>query len=133
MLPRRHALYGGLGALALAPILRKQSAIFLVSSVLFDVDHYLWYAMTHSDWSLRNALRFFDHVRSGNVNLNGCDARPFHGLSNVALLGALSLRWHFLRPIFLGILFHSLLDAYSENRLNPFLPLGWRNLVSKRS
>ncbi len=131
MLPSRHVVYGAIGALALAPFLRKRTPLFWGSSVLIDIDHYFWFAFKRADWDPRNALDFFRNVRSGAIDLNGQDARPWHGPSMVAIVGALSLRWPVLWPIFLGVLFHSLLDAYSERRLNAFLPLHWRYIGRK--
>ncbi|MCL4541682.1 MAG: hypothetical protein M1396_05020 [Chloroflexi bacterium] len=131
MLPSRHVVYGAMSAVVLAPFLRKRALLFWGSSVLIDIDHYFWFAFKREDWNPRNALDFFQNVRAGAIDLNGQDARPLHGPAIVAVLGALSLHWRVLRPIFLGVLFHSLLDAYSERRLNAFLPLRWRYAKGK--
>ncbi len=129
MLPKQHAAWGAAAALALAPLLRGRSITLWASSVLFDSDHYVWYALNKRDLSPVRAYRYFIGLRNGEIKHDKGwwhDARPLHGPYTVAVLGLLALRWRTLRPVFLGVLFHSLLDAYAEHRLNAFLPPGWR-------
>jgi hypothetical protein len=131
MLPKQHAAYGAVAALALAPFLRRGSITFWAASVFVDADHYLWYAARSHDFNLLRAYRFFlqrrRHAAEPASGLTG-DARPWHGPVSVALLWLLVRRWRPLRPVFFGVLLHALLDAYSEHRLNAFLPLPWRAL-----
>jgi hypothetical protein len=127
MMPSRHAAYGAAAALALAPLLRRRSLGLLAGSVLIDVDHYAWYAVHRRDFSLRRAYRYFLRVRGGERRLEG-DARPLHGPINVAWMALLAWRWPAFRSVFLGILLHSLLDAYAERRLNALLPLALRSV-----
>jgi hypothetical protein len=127
MMPSRHAAYGAAAALALAPLLRWRSLGLLAGSVLIDVDHYAWYAVHRGDFSLRRAYRYFLKARGGERRLEG-DARPLHGPINVAWMALLAWHWPAFRSIFLGILLHSLLDAYSERRLNALLPLSMRSV-----
>jgi hypothetical protein len=125
MLPSRHAAFGAAAALALAPWLRRRSVGLWAGSVLIDADHYVWYAVHRHDLSLRRAYHYFRQVRSGEQRLQG-DARPLHGPLNVAWMALLAWRWPAFRPIFLGVLLHSLLDAYAERRFNALLPSGMR-------
>src|SRR5260370_11999697 len=41
------------------PWLKKDVWIPLAASVLIDVDHYLWHAVTHRTLSLRAAIKYF--------------------------------------------------------------------------
>ncbi|HEV7215594.1 MAG TPA: hypothetical protein VGP33_10765 [Chloroflexota bacterium] len=122
MLPTRHAALGAVAALALAPWLRRQSAALWAGSVFIDVDHYAWYVLHCRDLSLSRAYRYFAQIRTGERRLEG-DARPLHGPLNIAWMALLAWRWPAFRPVFLGVLVHSLLDAYAERRLNALLPL----------
>ena len=125
MLPTRHAAFGAVAALALAPWLRRQSFGLWAGSVFIDVDHYAWYALNEHDLNLRRAYCYFRQIRSGKRKL-ASDARPLHGPINVAWMALLAWRWPAFRPVFLGIVLHSLLDAYAERRLNALLPVGVR-------
>ncbi len=129
MLPTQHAAYGGLASLALLPVLKRQSVTMWAASVLIDTDHYVWYAIKKRDLSLLRAYRYFrtEHYDDA-ANRQGLlpDARILHGPVNVSLLGLLACFVPPLRAVFLGVLVHSLLDAYAERRLNPLLPAGWR-------
>lgn len=126
-MPSRHAAYGAAAALVLAPLLGRGSLGLLAGSIFIDVDHYAWYVVHRRDLSLRQAYRYFTTIRSGERKREG-DARPLHGPINVAWMALLAWRWPAFRPIFLGILLHSLLDAYAERRLNALLPLPLRSV-----
>ena len=129
MLPKQHAAYGAVAALAMAPWLRRRSLTVWAASVLIDVDHYLWYVVQRGDWSLPRAYHFFRHQRDTQLRRPGADlsdARPFHGPWPVTALALAAWRLPILRPILFGVLVHSLLDAYSEHRLNALLPLRLR-------
>lgn len=125
MLPSRHAAYGAAAALLLAPWLRRRSLGLLAGSVLIDVDHYAWFVLHRHDVRLRSAYRYFLMVRRGEQKLRG-DARPLHGPINVAWMALLAWRWPAVRPIFLGVVLHSVLDAFAEGRLDVILPRRWR-------
>ena len=114
-------------ALALAPWLRRQSVAVWAGSVLIDVDHYLWYVVQQRDLSLRRAYRYFVAAKNGESGRGG-DARPLHGPINVAWMALLAWRWPAFRPVFVGVLLHSLLDAYAERRLDGVLPLALRSV-----
>lgn len=127
MMPSRHAAAGAVVSLALTPWLGLRSAGVWAGSVFIDVDHYLWYVVHKRDISLPRAYHYFLSAHEGTVERGG-DARPLHGPLNVTWMFLLAWRWPAVRPIFLGVLVHSLLDAYAERRLNALLPLRWRSL-----
>jgi membrane-bound metal-dependent hydrolase YbcI (DUF457 family) len=127
MMPSSHAVAGAAVALALAPWLRQRSAALWAGSVLIDVDHYVWYVAQRHDLSLRRAYAYFVAAKLGAVDRGG-DARPLHGPINVGWMALLAWRWPAFRPVFLGVLLHSLLDAYGERRLDGILPLALRSV-----
>lgn len=128
MLPKQHAAYGAVAALAAAPWLGRGSLAVWAGSVLIDVDHFLWYIIHRQDLSLPRAYRFFRAARDGEAHLES-DARPLHGPYTVTLFLLLAWRWPAFRPWCGGILVHSFLDAYAEHRLDGFLPLALRALT----
>ena len=54
-----HAKLSVAGAIIALPWLKKDAWIPLASSVLIDVDHYLWHAVKHRTLSLQAAVQYF--------------------------------------------------------------------------
>src|SRR5258708_12319785 len=56
---QEHVKLSTAAAVAALPWLKKDVWIPLAASVLIDVDHYLWHAVTHRTLSLRAAIKYF--------------------------------------------------------------------------
>jgi hypothetical protein len=56
---QEHVKLSAAAAIVALPWLKKDVWIPLASSVLIDVDHYLWHAVTYRTLSLRTAIRYF--------------------------------------------------------------------------
>ena len=69
MYPLTHAIVGAIASLLIWILFPSVSAwqvwIIFASSVLIDVDHYLWYAIKKKDWSLRRAYQW--HVKKSEI------------------------------------------------------------------
>jgi hypothetical protein len=83
------------------PWLKKTTWIPFAASLLIDVDHYLWYAVTHRTLSLRAALQFF----------NQADPPQTAGMKFMHQPLFLGLRSRLLFLILAGLLFHVSLDV----------------------
>src|SRR6266581_8602140 len=56
---QEHVKLSAMAAVATLPWLKKDVWIPLTASVLIDLDHYLWYVVTHRTLSLRAAIQYF--------------------------------------------------------------------------
>lgn len=106
---QEHLKLSTAAALATAPWLKKDIWIPFAASIFIDVDHYLWYAVTHHTLSLRAAVRYFGQADPPQLP----EARLFHHpLVLVTLLFlAVRLRSRLLALVVSGLLFHVSLDA----------------------
>ena len=113
MFPKDHFLLGLIFSISLFFIFPKinlvAASIVFLSTLLIDVDHYLYFIFSRDNLSLKKAYRWFKErhfkVKTGEISI-----LIFHGLEFLILLAILS----FLNKIFLwvliGSLFHLLLD-----------------------
>jgi hypothetical protein len=123
MLPKYHIFYGLIFSLILFilfPDFIGLTGFFIIflSSFLIDVDHYLYYAISKKDFSLKNAYSWFIEKSSKANKLSKAEKKKlktmpciFHGIEAFFILAILS----FFFPIFLffllGFAFHEALDA----------------------
>lgn len=109
MLPKSHIFYGAILALAswvsFPDIPLISISLIFFSSVLIDVDHYLWYGFVKKDWSLKNAYYYLKH--------HDQIKRPlmlFHTIECFILVGMLTMVWFEFYYVLIGMLFHVALD-----------------------
>jgi len=127
MLPKYHALFGiifaGIIFLTFPKIGLLGLFIIWASSVLVDVDHYLFYVMTEKDLNLKNAYKSFNNETTEFFKLSLEDRKKikedalyiFHGVETLVILLVLFFFLPLLFStisllIFLGVLFHNILD-----------------------
>ena len=106
---QEHLKLSSVASLVALPWLKRDIWIPFTSSILIDVDHYLWYAATHRSLSLREAVRYFRQAQPTRRP----EAKLFHHpiiLGTLALLASVT-RWRVLWLILAGMLFHVSLDA----------------------
>ncbi len=104
------------GAAILAlPWLKKDVWIALAASVLIDVDHYLWHAITHRTLSLRAALQYFAQADPPRLG----QARLLHHpiILGILLVVAVRTRSRVLWLILAGFLFHVSLDIVHTTQM----------------
>lgn len=106
---QEHLKLSALAATMALPWLGKDVLIPLTSSVLIDVDHYLWHAVTFRTLSFREAVQYFGQADPSQRK----EARLLHHplVLGILLLIALRTRSRFLMLILAGLIFHVSLDV----------------------
>ncbi|HZS77904.1 MAG TPA: hypothetical protein VFA41_14945 [Ktedonobacteraceae bacterium] len=104
-----HIKLSSTAAVIALPWLKKDTWIPLLSSVLIDVDHYLWHAVTHRTLSLRAAVRYFGQADPPQVPHQKLFHQPW--VLGLLLFLGIRLRSRVLLLILAGLLFHVSLDA----------------------
>ncbi len=99
---QEHVKLSTAAAVVALPVLKKDTWIPLAASVLIDIDHYLWHAVTHRTLSLRAEARLLHHP---------------------VVLGALlfigvRMRSRLLLLILAGLLFHVSLDVIHASQMS---------------
>lgn len=122
MYPLQHLFFGtllGIFLLILFPqIWLINFVIVILSSVLIDVDHYLWYVYKKKDWSLTNAYNWFIKIIKKSFSFPRKQRNEFyvgfcflHGIEFLFVLSILGIFIsRFFLFVFIGIAFHLLLD-----------------------
>lgn len=96
--------------------------IILSSTVLIDVDHYLYYVYKKKDFSLRNAYKWFIENKKKLLSLPWKQRNKFqtgfYFLHGIEVLLILLILWIFVSKYFLfvfaGFAFHLLLDSIDQ-------------------
>jgi len=116
MNPYKHILFGLIFSLILIPFIGQWSIVLFLSTFLFDIDHYFYYAFTRKDYSLSKSIKFFINSErekrkskksNGGVKYFLC---IFHTYEFILLMIILSLFFEIFAVITLGLLFHLFLD-----------------------
>jgi len=113
---QEHVKLAAAAAIVALPWLKKDVWIPLASSVLIDVDHYLWHAVTHRTLSLRTAVRYFGQAAPPQLP----QARLLHHplVLGSLLVVAAHTRSRILWLILAGLLFHVSLDLVHVTQMN---------------
>ena len=121
MLPRWHIVWGAVFTLilGLSANLRWEYLILIfASSVLIDFDHYLCGATRIKSWNLFHNFKYHKKLgqiqraeREKGIRKRG-DFHLFHTIEFHALIGIAGLFWIPFFYIFIGMIFHSMLDLF---------------------
>ncbi len=116
MRPKEHATLSIAAAIVALPWLKKDIWIPFASSMLIDVDHYLWHVATYRTLSLRAAIRYFGQADPPQL----MEARLLHHplVLGTLLFFALRLRSRILGLVLAGLLFHVSLDAIHVTQMS---------------
>ena len=106
---REHIQLSATAALILSPWLKQEVAIPFAASILIDVDHYAWHAVTQRTPSLRAAMKYFGQADPPQLPQMRLLHHPF--VLGMLLLLALHTRSRLLWLVLAGMLFHVSLDA----------------------
>ncbi len=106
---QEHVKLSTAAAFAALPWLKKDVWIPLAASVLIDVDHYLWHAVTHRTLSLRAAIKYFGQADPPQRQAARLLHQPI--VLGTLLFIAIRTRSRVLLLILAGLLFHVSLDA----------------------
>ena len=113
---QEHLKLSSAAALVALPWLKQDVWLPFTASILIDVDHFIWYAITHRTLSLRATLRYFGQAHP--------EQRPMTKfLHSPLVLGPLLLiatltRSKWLWLILAGLLFHVSLDTIHVTQMN---------------
>jgi hypothetical protein len=124
MLPRTHILLGAIFTSVIWFFVPETPILFLAliffSSFLIDVDHYICSVNETGNLSLRKALKHVDSLcaqQAKDIKKGIRKKFPhfhfFHTIEFHILVGILGLIWVGFFYIFIGMVFHSLLDVFS--------------------
>jgi len=126
MKPTHHLFLGVLFALFLISLFPQIGWIgflmIVLSTVLIDVDHYLYYVYKRKNYNLKNAYEWYIQNRK-KLHLLSRKQRNkvypgFFFLHGIEILFILSLLWGFVSEyfffIFIGFAFHLLLDIVDQ-------------------
>ena len=123
MKPRWHILFGviltALFWIASPKINLLYLTLLFLSTFLIDFDHYVCAVKNTKKWGLSCAFEYHEKTKieekrliAKGIKKKG-DFHIFHTIETHILIGILSLFWGGFFYIFLGMVFHSLLDVYS--------------------
>jgi hypothetical protein len=103
-------------AIVALPWLKKDLWIPFASSILIDVDHYLWHAIMYRTLSLQAAVRYFGQAQPPQL----ASARLLHQpiILGLLLILAIRTRSRLLWLILSGLLFHVTLDIFHERKMH---------------
>jgi len=112
---QEHAKLSMAAAFAILPWLKKDVWIPLAASLLIDVDHYLWHAVTHRTLSLRAAIKYFGQADPPQRRA----ARLLHQPLVLVTLFFIAIRTRsrVLLLILAGLLFHVSLDVVHATQM----------------
>lgn len=130
MLPKHHILLGTIFAAALFLIFPKIDLIgfllIIASTVLMDIDHYVYYVFKKRDLSLKNAYKWFIQKRKKYLALSRkkrneiyTEAHFLHGIEALLILFVLGVyvSKYFLY-ILIGFAFHLFLDIIYQRKIH---------------
>ena len=123
MFPKWHILFGAIFTFIIWLTVPRVPLTFLalvfLSSFLIDFDHYMAFVLKTKNLSLRNA---FEYYRKGIIKMKKevakgikrkGDFHIFHTIEFHVLVGLFGFVWIGFFYIFIGMIFHSLLDILS--------------------
>ncbi len=112
---QEHIKLSTMAAVTALPWLKKDVWIPLAASVLIDIDHYLWHAITHRTLSLRAAVQYFGQADPPQRQEARLLHHPF--ILGTLLFIAIRTRSRLLLLILAGLLFHVTLDVVHATRM----------------
>lgn len=114
MIPRWHILWGAVFTLFIWVVAPQIKLVYLalvfLSSFLIDFDHYVAFVLKKRKFSLRKA---FEYHNKEDVPVGRGDFHLFHTIEFHVLVGLLGILWTPFYYVFIGMMFHSLLDLFS--------------------
>lgn len=116
---QEHIKLSALAATVALPWLGKDVLIPLTSSILIDVDHYMWHAVTFRTLSVRAAVRYFGQADPPQRK----EARLLHHPLVLGILLLIAFRTHsrLLMLILIGLLFHVSLDIVHATQMKTLI------------
>lgn len=123
MFPQKHLFFGTIFSLVLFFLFPSIGWLgfltIFASTVLIDVDHYIWYVFKKKDLNLKNSYKWFVNYhkkilvlprKQRNKVTNGCICF-LHGIEVLLILFLLGFLYKFFFYVFAGFVFHLVLDV----------------------
>lgn len=147
MMPVDHLKHSAWFSIVLAIFLDLPSvALVFLSSLLIDIDHWLWNIWAFGQWSPFKAVRWHLATIKDRSWVNYHICCIFHTFEFLSVLGAVAVFSPIARAVFIGFVFHVICDLFHdffllpENKnyfrvkylLTPFLPKFARGDVNAR-
>ncbi len=127
MMPVDHIKHSTWFGLALAVVIDlPTAAVAFFSSLLVDIDHWLWSIWAFGHWSPFKAFRWHLEAYEDKSSQNYHICCVFHTMEFLVVLGAVAIVSPFARGVFLGVLFHVTLDLVDHFFLCPGIVLAFR-------
>ena len=127
MLPKTHFILGLIFVVVLyfffSPIISFSSLIIIfLSSILIDIDHYIYHIVKNKNWNLFQGYKWYikniKRVRGMTKEQRKKTYIGFYFLHGIEILIALFLLGEYLSPVFtyilIGFVFHLVMDSISE-------------------
>ena len=125
MYPLQHLKFGAIFSLLILFLFPQIGLtgflIIFLSSVLIDVDHYLYYVYKKKDLSLKNAYKWCIKKRKKFLSLPRKQRNKFytgfyflHGIEILIVLFFLAFLSDYFLFVFIGVLFHLFLDFIDQ-------------------
>ncbi|HEY6007208.1 MAG TPA: hypothetical protein VIU40_02725 [Geobacteraceae bacterium] len=112
-----HAKATGVAALCLLPVWgAAQLLCFAVGSILIDVDHYIFYVFRRRRFDVRGMFAYFEDLQEVQHRIPYAGICIFHTVEFYLLVYLLSLRYSLFTPVFIGMLYHFVLDLIHLRR-----------------
>lgn len=119
MMPVDHLKHSSWFSLALLAVLDFPTvAVVFLSSLLIDIDHYLWSIWAFGHWSPLKAVKWHREKLQDLSCLNYHICCVFHTVEFLSVLAAVAIFSPFARAVLLGFLFHIACDLISDLRLS---------------
>jgi hypothetical protein len=109
MLPKIHFIFGLIFSILLYFLFHLtlfQAFLILFASVFIDVDHYMFIVKRKKIWNLKKAYYWHKSLPKNHKTI----MHIFHTVEFIVLVLLLSYFWSGFFFIFLGMIFHSILD-----------------------
>jgi len=107
MLPSRHILYSTILCLILYPFIGFNTIIVWIFSIFIDVDHYIWDIIARKKWNLFKEYKKHKNQEFAHYKYK---FHIFHLVELIILLGVLGFYNKTIFYVFIGMLFHYILD-----------------------
>ncbi len=130
MYPKQHIIFGLIFSILIFFVFPSIELtgflIIFLSSVLIDVDHYLYYVYEKKDWNLRRAYKWFCsrslRYRKLSIKERKNEKNCFYSLHGIEILALLYIFGKFFHIYFfyilIGFAFHLFLDISYERFFN---------------
>lgn len=127
MRPVNHLKHSTWFSLLLATVFDLPTVVVaFFSSLLIDIDHWLWSIWAFGHWSPLKAIRWHQEAYEDKSCQNYHICCVFHTVEFLVVLGAVAVVSPFAWGVFLGVLFHVTLDLVDHFFLCPGMVLAFR-------